>query len=87
MFEDIVANTNPVLHALPDAAEMHLYTSHSHGFMNMKQNLLLLNSRHNFTYAYYNPEVVSECHSELDKLEYEEDDVDVGLSSYDEDEV
>lgn len=43
IFDDIVANTNPVFAALPDAQQMamaNLFMNHNYTFYNAKSNLL-----------------------------------------------
>ena len=46
IFEDIIANTNPILRYLPDAeslAAANLYMNHNSTFDNVKRNLLNIN--------------------------------------------
>lgn len=71
MFNDIIANTNPVLAAMPnvdDLIQMNMYTHPSQGFFNIKRLLHQTNTTH-FTQR-VNP--ASECVSDIDqdKLEY-----------------
>jgi hypothetical protein len=66
MFEDIVANTNPYLAALPDA---NLYMTHNVNYFDSKRNLLRAsNSLHDF-YA-FEKNFASEGASEADHIDF-----------------
>lgn len=73
MFNDIVANTNPILAALPSREELvtlDLYQNHATGFFSAKQNLL-----RNYN-LYKQPNDCLSCCEERDKLDCEEEDID-----------
>jgi len=64
MFEDIVANTNPYLAALPDA---NLYMTHNVNYFDSKRNLLRASNSHNDFYA-FEKNIASEVGSQADQI-------------------
>lgn len=73
MFEDIVANTNPYLAALPDA---NLYITHNVNYFDSKRNLLRASSSRPDLYAYERnvaSEVGSQAEQRIDFNDYELD--------------
>lgn len=73
MFEDIVANTNPYLAALPDA---NLYMTHNVNYFDSKRNLLRASSSHPDLYAFERnvaSEVGSQAEQRIDFNDYELD--------------
>ena len=73
MFEDIVANTNPYLAALPDA---NLYITHQANYFDQKRNLLQASTSHHDLYAYEKniaSEVGSQVEQRIDFNDYELD--------------
>ena len=73
MFEDIVANTNPFLAALPDA---NLYITHNVNYFDSKRNLLRAsNSLHDF-YA-FEKNFASEGASEADHIDLNDYEMDM----------
>jgi hypothetical protein len=73
MFEDIVANTNPYLAALPDA---NLYITHNVNYFDSKRNLLRAsNSLHDF-YA-FEKNFASEGASEADHIDLNDYEMDM----------
>lgn len=78
MFDDIVANTNPVLQALPDAEQLamvNLYMNHNHNFLSAKRTLFKAsNSDHNFYGFQKSP--ASDIDKEQDKVDFNDYDID-----------
>lgn len=73
MFEDIVANTNPYLAALPDA---NLYVTHNVNYFDSKRNLLRASNSYNDLYAFEKniaSEVGSQADQRIDFNDYELD--------------
>lgn len=74
IFDDIVANTNPVLAALPNREDLimaNLYIHPTLSFFSAKQNLLQITNTAN-----YFGNRASECYSQIDdtdKIEYDID--------------
>lgn len=64
MFEDIVANTNPYLAALPDA---NLYITHNVNYFDSKRNLLRASNSHHDFYA-LEKNIASEVGSQADQI-------------------
>ena len=64
MFEDIVANTNPYLAALPDA---NLYITHNVNYFDSKRNLLRASNSHTDFYA-FEKNIASEVGSQPDQI-------------------
>lgn len=73
MFEDIVANTNPYLAALPDA---NLYITHNVNYFDSKRNLLRASNSF-YDFQAFGKKCVSEGASEVDQIDFNDYEIDV----------